>query len=120
MSFFIFGGFIVKKLVKQLTCTACRNSLVSYCPSSAKSDHDYCGVRYNEVAAASSFTLFVNKGGLRIPSKSVFQVIEHAEQIFKAYVCKEGHQINHEKNLQSRMILEVVHTSSFQFNISNS
>ena len=57
------------------------------------------------------FLLFKKLYGasLRIPSKSVFQVIEYAEQIFKTYVCKEGHQINHEKNLQSRLLLEVVH-----------
>ena len=110
---FYIGGFIVSKLVKLLTCPACRNSLVSSCPASpAKSDHDYCGVksvRYDEVAAASAFTLFVNKGGLRIPSKSVFQILVYAEQVFKAYVCKDGNQISNEKNLRSKMILEVCH-----------
>ena len=37
---FYIGGSIVSKLVKLLTCPACRNSLVSSCPASpAKSDH---------------------------------------------------------------------------------
>ena len=106
---------MVKKLLKLFTCQACRNSLVSNCtyPTATNtSDHNYCGIqsmRYTKVAAASAFTLFINKGGLQIPSQSVFHVLEYAEQVFKACVCKDGNQISNEFNLRSRMILEVCH-----------
>lgn len=66
--------------------------------------------RYNEAAAASAFTLFVNNGGLQIPSLSVFATVEYCEHVFKAYICKEdGKRICQEKNLKSKMIFEVCH-----------
>ena len=66
---FYIGGFIVSKLVKKLTCQACIDCLVGSI-NRAESDHDYCGQSaYNEVSTAAAFTLFVNNGGLRIPSK---------------------------------------------------
>ena len=112
---FYIGGFVVSKLLKLLTCKACKQSLVSNCPfptAANTSDHNYCGIqsmRYAKIAAASAFTLFINKGGLQIPSQSVFQVLEYAEQIFKAYVCKDGNEISNDFNLRSRMVLEVCH-----------
>ena len=85
---FYIGGFIVSKLVKKLTCQACKNCLVGSI-NRAESDHDYCGPSaYNEVYPAAAFTLFVNNGGLRIPSKSVVKTIEQCEHIFKQYVCQ--------------------------------
>ena len=54
---FYIGGFVVKKLLKLLTCQACRNSLVSNCPyptATNTSDHNYCGtqsMRYTKVDA---------------------------------------------------------------------
>lgn len=112
---FYIGGFVVSKLLKLLTCKACKQSLVSNCPfptATNTSDHNYCGIqsmRYAKTAAASAFTLFINKGGLQIPSQSVFHVLEYAEQIFKAYVCKDGKEISNDFNPRSRMVLEVCH-----------
>ena len=39
---FYIGGFIVLKLVKKLTCQACKDCLVGSI-NRAESDHDYCG-----------------------------------------------------------------------------
>ncbi len=96
-----------KKLVKLLTCPDCITSLTSQ--PSTNCDQDCCGVRYNSAAAASAFTLFVNNGGLKIPSKSVFQIIEYAELVFKRNVCKEGNSISNKKNLKKTMIMSVCH-----------
>lgn len=105
---FYIGGFIVSKLLKLLTCSACRNSLVSNCPAPSQiSDHDYCGVKSNSDNSASAFTHFVNRGGLEIPSKSVYLVLKYAEQVFKACVSKDGNQINREEKLRGKLILEV-------------
>ena len=79
---FYIGGFIVSKLVKKLTCQSCKECLVGAITSVVKAseDHDYCGTStYSEVSSASAFTLFINNGGLRIPSKSVFTTIELCE-----------------------------------------
>jgi hypothetical protein len=108
---FCIGGFIVSKLVKKLTCQACKECLVGeVTPGMKASDHDYCGPStYSQVSSASAFTLFVNNGGLRIPSESVYTRIEHCEHIFKLYVCQKGNGINNMKNLKTKMILEVCH-----------
>ena len=64
-------------------------------------------MRYSEATSASAFTLLVNNGGLRIPSQSVYTVIELAEKIFKAKVCKDGFQISRESRLKQKMVLSV-------------
>ncbi|CAB3983915.1 Hypothetical predicted protein [Paramuricea clavata] len=103
---FYIGGFIVSKLVQELECPFCKSCLLS-CFSTPTPDHDYCAMGYNEVSTTSVFTLFINKSGLRIPSQSVYQVVEFSEKVFKAYVCKEGRTITREKKLKQRMIMEV-------------
>ena len=66
----------MSKLVKKLTCQACKDCLVGSI-NKAESEHDYCCPSvYNEVSPAAAFTLFVNNCGLRIPSKSIFNSIE--------------------------------------------
>lgn len=103
---FYIGGYIVSKLVQEIECPSCKSCLLSSF-SLPTTDHDYCGMKYNEVSRASAFTLFINNGGLRIPSQSVYQVVEFAEKVFKAYVCKEGRSITREKKLRQRMIMDV-------------
>lgn len=67
---FYVGGFIVSKLERKLMCEASIKSLVCEITPSKVSDHNYCGSSvYSEVCSASAFTLFVNNGELRIPSK---------------------------------------------------
>ena len=73
-------------------------------------DHDFCRPSlYREVSLASAFTLFVNNGGLRIPSNSVFTTIELCEHIFRQYVCQKGNSVNSTGRLKNKMILEVCH-----------
>ncbi|CAB4023856.1 Hypothetical predicted protein, partial [Paramuricea clavata] len=108
---FDISGFIVKKLIKLLACTACRSCLISSLSSSSV-DHDYCGAKttqHSDTPAASAFTLFVNRGGLTIPSQSVYAVVKYAEHIFKAFVVKDGKHINSSEKLRSKMIMEVCH-----------
>ena len=109
---FYISGFIVSKLVKLRTCSVCRNCLVSSSRPACSSDHDYCGAKslvYSDVSSASALTHFVNRGGLQIPSPSVFYIVKHSEQVFKAYVSKNGKQIGCGSNLRSRRLLEVCH-----------
>ncbi len=109
---FYIGRFIVSKLVNKFTCQSCIECLVGKITSVVKAseDHDYCRPStYSEVYSATAFTLLINNGGLRIPSKSVFTTIELCEHIFKLYVCQKGNSINNTKKLKSKMILEVCH-----------
>ena len=98
---FYISGFIVTKLIKLITCTACRSCLISS-PSSPSVDHDYCGTKttqHSDTPTASAFTLFINRGGLTIPSQSVFAVVKYAEHIFRAFVVKDGkHETTQAKN----------------------
>ena len=93
-----------------MTCSACRSCLISS-PSSSSVDHNYCGTKTTQTDAptASAFTLFVNRGGLTIPSQSVYTVVKYAEHIFKAFVVKDGKHINSSENLRKKMIVEVCH-----------
>ncbi len=95
------SGFIVTKLIKLIACTACSSCLISS-PSSPSVDHDYCGTKttqHSDTPTASAFTLFINRGGLTIPSQSVFAVVKYAEHIFRAFVVKDGkHETTQAKN----------------------
>ena len=75
--------------------------------SALNPDHNYCAMKSSEISSASAFTLFINNGGLKIPSESVYKIIEYAEKVFKSFVCKHGSQISTEKNIKQRMILNV-------------
>ena len=107
---FYIGGFVVSKLVKVITCSSCLNSLNSCSPPVTNWDHDYCGsiIRYDEVARASAFTLFINNGELTIPSQSVFLILEYAEAVFRACVSKSGNEITNGKRLHGKRVMEVV------------
>ena len=97
---FYIGGYIVSKLIKQISCSQCRHCLISNC--SASQTNEINTARYNE---ASAFTQFVNNGGLTIPQKSFFSILVCAEKVFKCYLCNVG--ITNQINLRSKMILEV-------------
>jgi hypothetical protein len=106
---FYIAGYIVTQLIDKLPCPSCKMSLIP-APDEANStcQHGCTSSRYHEAGKASAFTLFVNKGGLRIPSTSVFHTIEYCEHVFKTMVCgKDGKQITKETNLKKKMIVEV-------------
>ena len=103
---FYISGYIVAKLVKELSCSSCKSCLLSHYATPTP-EHDYCTMKYNEVASASAFTLFVNNGGLRVPSQSMYSVVEYAEKLFKANVCQQGQKITTESKLKQKMIVAV-------------
>ena len=108
---FHISGYIATKLMRLISCTACGRSLISS-TSTQSLDHDYCGMKttqQSDAPRASAFTLFINRGGLTIPSQSVFAVVKYAEHIFKAFVVKDGRHINSSEKLRSKMIMEVCH-----------
>ena len=100
--------------------TLCQNSWTNCLVQSAKkclvplptqlpiNGHDYTASLYHECGKASSFTTFVNKGGLQIPSTSVFRTIQYCEHIFRSTITGENSQyISHESNLKQKMIIQV-------------
>ena len=105
---FYIAGYIVSKLIKTLVCPACKKSLLPLPKQLPVNGHDYTSTIYHEAGKASSFTTFVNKGGLQIPSTSVFRTVEYCEHVFKATVTgKDGKQISNEGNLKKKMIVNV-------------
>ena len=103
---FYTSSFVVSKLVKKISCSSCKDCLLSQF-NPATPDHDYCSMKFSEVASASAFTLFVNNGGLRIPSESAYLVVEYAEKEFKSSVCKDGKQITREGKLKEKLVMNV-------------
>ena len=67
---FYIAGYIVSKLIKTLACAACKKSLLPLPKQLPTNGHDYTSTIYHEAGKASSFTTFINKGGLQIPSTS--------------------------------------------------
>ncbi len=105
---FYIAGYIVSKLIKTLACAACKKSLLPLPEQLPANGHDYTSTIYHEAGKASSFTTFINKGGLQIPSTSVFRTVEYCEHVFKATVTgKDGKLISNEGNLKKKMIVSV-------------
>jgi hypothetical protein len=107
---FYIGGYIVSKLVNKLSCSSCKTSLLAQFTTTTP-DHDYCALNYSEVASASAFTLFVNNGGLQIPSGSVYAIAEYAEKVFKANVCNDDHKITRQERLKEKLVMKVCNQS---------
>ena len=106
---FYIAGYIVSKTIEKLQCPQCKKSLLPLPTQTPANGHDYTPNIYHDTGTASSFTTFVNKGGLQIPSTSVFRTVEYCEHVFKAAVCKDGKCISSEGNLKKKMILNVCH-----------
>ena len=103
---FYIGGYLVSKLVRKLTCLSCKICVVSQFHGPTP-DHDYCTMRYSKIASAAAFTLFVNNGGLKIPSQSVYSVVEYSEKIFKQKVLNNTNKTTREDKLKEKMIMLV-------------
>lgn len=69
------SGYIVMKIVDKLTCQHCRALLITH---RTHKDHDYL----IDVCEFSSFTAFVDRGGLKYASTFVFDVVKYIEKLF--------------------------------------
>ena len=107
---FYIAGYIVSKLIDNLPCPACKQSLLPLPKEIPVNGHDYTASLYLDTGKASAFTTFINNGGLQIPSSSVFRTVEYCEHLFKAMVTgKDGDLISNECNLKKKMIVKVCH-----------
>ena len=118
---FYIAGYIVSKLNKKLQCTECKKCLLA-CPTEVPANgHDYSANLYHDAGTAASFTSFINRCGLQIPSTSVFKIIEYCERVFKSTAISkiDGQQIqiSNESNLSKRMIIKVCHHFSLDTTI---
>lgn len=69
------SGYIVMKIVDKLTCQHCRALLITH---RTHKDHDYL----IDVCEFSSFTAFVDRGGLKYASTFVFDAVKYIEKLF--------------------------------------
>ena len=105
---FYIAGYIVSKLIDNLSCPECKKCLVPLPKQSPIHGHDYTSSLYHDCGEASSFTRFVNKGGLQIPSTSVFRTVQYCEHVFRSTVSGQNCQsISNDSNLKKKMILQV-------------
>ena len=103
---FYIGGYIVSKILDKVLCSSCKSCLISQF-TGPTTDHNYCSMNYNNMVAASAFTLFVNNGGLRIPSQSVYSIIDYAEKLFKERVVNTDTGITNEARVKEKLIMMV-------------
>lgn len=68
------SGYIVMKILDKLTCQHCQALLITH----RTQDHDYL----IDVCEFSSFTAFVDRGGLKYASRFVFDVVKYIEKLF--------------------------------------
>lgn len=104
------AGYIVSKIINKISCPTCKSCLVSISPtdSTMSSQHNCSSARYHEAGQASAFTHFINNGGLKIPSTSVYRTVEYSEHVFKAMVSgKDGNEITNQAKLKEKMIIQV-------------
>lgn len=118
---FYIAGYIVSKLNKKLQCTECKKCLLAQPTEVPANGHDYSANLYHNAGTAASFTTFINRGGLQIPSTSVFRIIEYCERVFKSTAISkiDGQQIHvsNASNLNKRMIITVCHYFSLDTTI---
>ena len=101
------AGYIVSQMINKISCAECKRCLISS-PTDTTAPHNCSATRYHEAGQASAFTNFINNGGLKIPSSSVYQTVEYCEHVFRAIVSgRDGNQISSLTNLKERMIIQV-------------
>ena len=99
------AGFIVSRLVSKISYNSCHNCLIV---SFSNTDRPYYD-GHNKSHGAAAFTAFVNNGGLKIPSESVYKIVAYAEHVFKVYACKDKlDKISVSSKIKQKMIMEVI------------
>ena len=97
---FYIAGYIISQIINKISCPACKSCLISSPTDSS--------ARHHEAGKAAAFTNFINKGGLKIPSSSVYRTVEYSEHVFKAMVSgKDGNEISNQSKLKEKMIIQV-------------
>ena len=101
---FYIAGFVVSRLVKKISCQSSNNCLSG---SLSHADHPYNDV-CNKSHGATAFA-FVNNGGLKIMSASLYKIVEYAEHVVKFHVCKDKvDKISNACKVKQNMIMEVI------------
>lgn len=103
---FYIGGYIVSKTLDKMLCSSCKSCLISQF-TGPTTDHNYCSMNYNNMVAPSAFTLFINNGGLRVPSQSVYNIIDYSEKVFKEKVSNTDARMTNEKRLKEKLVMIV-------------
>ena len=102
-------GYIISQIINRTSCPSCKSCLVSSPTDLTTSiQHNCSSATYHEARNASAFTHFIKKGGLKIPSSSVYRTVEYSEHVFKAMVSgKDGNEIRNQAKLKERMVIQV-------------
>lgn len=95
------SGYIVKKLVKTTTCSACVNILL-FKDKDLKFDHTYAA----ESDHYKNFINTINRGGLLNASNIVYQIVLFIEKMFRVMITEGllNNKINIKNKLQNAAI----------------
>ncbi len=94
---------------KNANCVTSQDVIQSSpCFISENTTKNCSSARYHAAQKAFAFTHFINKGGLKIPSSSVYRTVEYSGNVFKAVVSgKDGNEISNQANLKERLVIQV-------------
>ena len=84
------AGFIVRKILKRISCVQCSESLLHNLPN-LHNDHGYG--RY--ILPSLSLINSKNRGGLIIPSKSVVDIVIKSDKAFRIYIGTKSKMNKH-------------------------
>lgn len=93
------AGYFVNKLLNKISCQYCRNAIIT---TKHNSDHTY----FVDITNFSSFTAFIDHGGLKYVSKFAFEVIKCSEKLFISKLNRTSFQ-NTSKNQILMMIKQI-------------
>lgn len=89
------GGFVIRKIVKKISCVECREGLVMNCSS----EHRYCSL--NEF---SNFVDLKNQGGLVRVSVDVLRVVKVTEQV----LCTVSNDLTDMSNIDNKLYNKII------------
>lgn len=92
------AGYIVNKLLEKMSCRYCISALLSN--KLINKEHDYAV----DINKHSSFTSFIDRGGLKHVSKFVFDVICYTEKVFTSMVSNS--MLNTTKSKISMLVVQ--------------
>ena len=88
------GGYIIKSILKQLTCPSC----ITMLQAKEALNSSFC-------RDPKSFTTFVSKGGLKMCSLTVFKIVSASEKAFKHVIIKNSSQTSNDIAFKCKYII---------------
>lgn len=95
------SGYVVKTLLQNLKCESCIRAILD---TPSVHDHTYCN-EGDDNKSIRKFTFVKQRGGLKLPSDSVYKTIRLTETLFKSLIIDKKKLFV--KNMDQKIIIYV-------------